>query len=637
MSRLRGLEPGDHAVQRLVPGRWVEARRPSRRGRGAGSDVRRVVATRWLSCGMTTVRVYPLTTRPFGRHPPHRSCEGTHDDRRRDRRSAPNRRRSTATAIRTARRGSAAVAATSRSAPRCAMQGPVGLRCRTCGKPSRDALASLKPNQIAIGLAVATGLGAVVGYFGAQFGFFMIVARLLRRHDHRRGARPDDRHQARAADPRHRDRRDRGRWAAGRVALAGRDVAARCGVRGDRRRGRLGDRLSSLALTFLLQYVPSGADRHRRDDRRRVRPTALGQRDARARLDQAADPAAGLDPTDRRDRRPHRAATCHPRTRSSGDRREQPAARLRVVGERDDLGRHAGRRRQGSSATKRRLCAAPPVSTPARASSSAPASAGSASASNTSRAPEARAISSPWPSSPKPVTSVAAVDALGDEDLGGRPVQGPHLLDGRGQVVLLRPALPRAAHQHARCPAAWSGSTCRRVGRHPCAAVGPDALRRRRPARTWAPDRGSCGRRQGCRRPRGPWPHAPSNTSASTSRGSSSGNAAIDRAKRTRPPIANTSLIAFAAAISPNVRASSTSGGKKSTVPMIARSSLTRYAAASSGGWRPAMSSAGAASAPRPASASDSMSAPSLAAHPPQSVSVVRRRLGTSDSVVTSR
>ncbi len=58
---------------------------------------------------------------------------------------------------------------------RCTMQGPVGLRCRSCGKPSRDALASLKPNQIAIGLAVATGLGAVVGYFGAQFGLFMII------------------------------------------------------------------------------------------------------------------------------------------------------------------------------------------------------------------------------------------------------------------------------------------------------------------------------------------------------------------------------------------------------------------------------------------------------------------------------
>jgi hypothetical protein len=58
---------------------------------------------------------------------------------------------------------------------KCAMQGPVGLRCKTCGKPSRDALASLKPNQIAIGLGVTAGLGAVVGYFGAQFGFFMIV------------------------------------------------------------------------------------------------------------------------------------------------------------------------------------------------------------------------------------------------------------------------------------------------------------------------------------------------------------------------------------------------------------------------------------------------------------------------------
>jgi len=57
----------------------------------------------------------------------------------------------------------------------CAMQGPVGLRCKTCGKPSRDALASLKPRQVAIGLAVASGLGAAVGYFGAQLGLFMVV------------------------------------------------------------------------------------------------------------------------------------------------------------------------------------------------------------------------------------------------------------------------------------------------------------------------------------------------------------------------------------------------------------------------------------------------------------------------------
>jgi hypothetical protein len=58
---------------------------------------------------------------------------------------------------------------------RCSMQGPVGLRCKACGKPSRDALASLKHDQIAIGLALTLGLGAVIGYFGAQFGFLMIV------------------------------------------------------------------------------------------------------------------------------------------------------------------------------------------------------------------------------------------------------------------------------------------------------------------------------------------------------------------------------------------------------------------------------------------------------------------------------
>jgi hypothetical protein len=58
---------------------------------------------------------------------------------------------------------------------RCSMQGPVGLRCKTCGTPSRDALASLRPGQVAIGVAIAGGLGAAVGYFSSQFGFFMII------------------------------------------------------------------------------------------------------------------------------------------------------------------------------------------------------------------------------------------------------------------------------------------------------------------------------------------------------------------------------------------------------------------------------------------------------------------------------
>ena len=62
----------------------------------------------------------------------------------------------------------------------------------------------------------------------------------------------------------------------------------------------------------------------------------------------------------------------------------------------------------------------------------------------------------------------------------------------------------------------------------------------------------------------------------SMSIGSSSGNAAIDSANRTRPPIANTSDKALAAAISPYVRASSTSGGKKSSVNTSARSSSSR-------------------------------------------------------------
>ncbi len=61
-----------------------------------------------------------------------------------------------------------------------------------------------------------------------------------------------------------------------------------------------------------------------------------------------------------------------------------------------------------SGRTKRRLCAAPPVSTPASARASAPSSAGRADASNTKRVPDARAISSPCPRRPNPVTSVAA-------------------------------------------------------------------------------------------------------------------------------------------------------------------------------------------------------------------------------------
>ncbi len=58
---------------------------------------------------------------------------------------------------------------------RCAMQGPVGMRCRSCGKPTRDALTSLRPAQVAIALGVSLGGGLMIGFLGNQLGWFMII------------------------------------------------------------------------------------------------------------------------------------------------------------------------------------------------------------------------------------------------------------------------------------------------------------------------------------------------------------------------------------------------------------------------------------------------------------------------------
>jgi len=55
----------------------------------------------------------------------------------------------------------------------CAMQGPVGLRCRACGKPPRDPLTSLTPTQLAAGIGVALGAGTLGGLVGLQTGFFL--------------------------------------------------------------------------------------------------------------------------------------------------------------------------------------------------------------------------------------------------------------------------------------------------------------------------------------------------------------------------------------------------------------------------------------------------------------------------------
>jgi hypothetical protein len=55
------------------------------------------------------------------------------------------------------------------------MDGPVGLRCKTCGKPSRDALASMRMSQIVIAAVLAIGGGAIVGYAGSAIGYFGLV------------------------------------------------------------------------------------------------------------------------------------------------------------------------------------------------------------------------------------------------------------------------------------------------------------------------------------------------------------------------------------------------------------------------------------------------------------------------------
>ena len=57
----------------------------------------------------------------------------------------------------------------------CAMQGPVGMRCKTCGKPVRDAFTSMTARQILISVGLATVAGLLVGYLAMQFGWFVLV------------------------------------------------------------------------------------------------------------------------------------------------------------------------------------------------------------------------------------------------------------------------------------------------------------------------------------------------------------------------------------------------------------------------------------------------------------------------------
>lgn len=58
--------------------------------------------------------------------------------------------------------------------PRCAMQGPVGFRCKQCGKPAFDPLTSFSPTQAVLGSVTAILAGVVTGFVAARIGFFSI-------------------------------------------------------------------------------------------------------------------------------------------------------------------------------------------------------------------------------------------------------------------------------------------------------------------------------------------------------------------------------------------------------------------------------------------------------------------------------
>jgi hypothetical protein len=58
--------------------------------------------------------------------------------------------------------------------PKCAVQGPVGFRCRQCGLVKSATISSFTPQQLVLGLGASVGGGALVGYLGGQIGFYSI-------------------------------------------------------------------------------------------------------------------------------------------------------------------------------------------------------------------------------------------------------------------------------------------------------------------------------------------------------------------------------------------------------------------------------------------------------------------------------
>lgn len=58
---------------------------------------------------------------------------------------------------------------------RCSMIGPVGSRCRDCGRPAFDPLTSFTPAQLVGGIAVSLIGGVIGGFIGLEGGPFFAV------------------------------------------------------------------------------------------------------------------------------------------------------------------------------------------------------------------------------------------------------------------------------------------------------------------------------------------------------------------------------------------------------------------------------------------------------------------------------
>lgn len=62
---------------------------------------------------------------------------------------------------------------------RCAMQGPVGFRCKNCGTLANDPLRVVSPIQGLLGLGISFGLGLAVAFVAGRIGFFSIIVSFI--------------------------------------------------------------------------------------------------------------------------------------------------------------------------------------------------------------------------------------------------------------------------------------------------------------------------------------------------------------------------------------------------------------------------------------------------------------------------